>query len=198
MFDTVESLRNHIVSGGHRDPAYVAKMFQHVPDLPTVADRGRYLTEKARGKIVLDIGCTGPISAQIKAAAKKYYGVDRVPVEGAEMVELDHRPDLMPKFEDVELVICSEVLEHLSNPGYFLLALAASYPQRDCYFTVPNAGAYQFKEGVEIVNAEHVCWYSYATLKALLTRYNYVIKEARWYNGQPFRAEGIIMLVNTP
>lgn len=175
------------------DPQRAARMEHAIPELPTVKNRAAYLVAKAKDRTVLDIGCTGDISKAIRAAAKKYYGIDRVPVEGAEVVELDHRPDQMPKHEDVDLVIASEVLEHLSNPGYFLLALKDKYAGRECYITVPNAGAYQVVDGCEIVNVEHVCWYSYQTLKALLDRYGIKIAEARWYNGEPFKAEGIIV-----
>jgi hypothetical protein len=169
-------------------------MYQPIPDLPTVKDRKRYLIEKSRDKIVLDIGCTGDISKAIKLVAKKYYGIDKVATDDVVAVELDHRPDLMPKYEDVEVIICSEVLEHLSNPGYFLLALKENYPGKTIYLTVPNAGAYLVRDDCEVVNSEHVCWYSYATLKSLLTRYEFNIIESRWYNGPEYKAEGIIMV----
>jgi 2-polyprenyl-3-methyl-5-hydroxy-6-metoxy-1,4-benzoquinol methylase len=172
-------------------------MHHRVPDLPTVKDRSAYLVEKAKDKIVLDIGCTGKISEAIRKAAKEYHGFDRVAGEGIDSLELDHRPDLMPVYESVELIICSEFLEHLANPGYFLLALKERYPGKIAYFTVPNAGAYTVHDGCEIVNVEHVAWYSYQTLKTLLTRYNYEILASRWYHGPPFKAEGIIMEVRT-
>lgn len=192
-FKSVSDLRDSIVSTGSLDAEYARRMIHPVPDLPTVKDRKAWLVAKATGRIVLDIGCTGPISAEIRKASKVYYGVDRVPVEGCALVDLDHRPDLMPKHEDVELVIASEVLEHLANPGYFLMALREHYPGREILITVPNAGAYCTHDGAEVVNAEHVAWYSYTTLKTLLGRYGYAIAEARWYNGQPHKAEGLIV-----
>lgn len=194
-FASVSALRDAIT--GKASPEYVDKMHHAIPELPTVKDRAAYLVEKGRDKVVLDIGCTGPISARIRLAAKGYYGFDKAAADGIEAVELDHRPDLMPVHEDVEVVICSEFLEHLSNPGYFLLALKERYPGRTVYFTVPNAGAYYVKDNCEIVNGDHVCWYSYQTLKTLLTRYGYEISEARWYNGPPYKAEGIIMVAKT-
>lgn len=193
-YESISALRDSIVQSGHVNPEYFAKMFHKIPSLPTVKNRPVYLVEKSRGKVVLDIGCTGLISANIKLAAKTYYGFDKEASDGIEAVELDHRPDLMPAHEDVEVIICSEILEHLSNPGYFLLALKDKYPGRLVYFTVPNAGAYVIKDNCEIVNSEHVCWYSYQTLKSLLTRYSYEIIESRWYNGEPYKAEGIIMV----
>ncbi len=190
-YATIEELRQSIV-----DPiskAYKDRMFQPIPNLPTVKDRSAYLVEKAKDKVVLDVGCTGDISKKIKTVAKGYYGIDKVPGDW-EIVDLDHKPHEIPKHADVDTVICSEVLEHLANPGFFLMALKQFYPGRTLYFTVPNAGAYMVKEGCEVVNAEHVCWYSYATLKTLLTRYKYEIVESRWYNGDPYKAEGLIMV----
>ena len=192
-YERVSALRDRIVGHGQNGGAYAEKMYHKVPEMPTVKDRGRYLVEKAKGKVVLDIGCTGLISAAIKASAKKYYGIDKAEADGVQGVDLNHRPDQMARYDDVELVICSEVLEHISNPGYFLMALKDKYPAQQKIITVPNAGAYTVREGVEIVNAEHVCWYSYQTLKALLDRYGYTIELARWYNGEPYKAEGLIV-----
>jgi hypothetical protein len=192
---TIAELRDAIVSPGHQNPDWAQKMLHQVPALPTVKNRGAYLVAKSKDRVVLDIGCTGPISAEIRKAAKGYHGVDRVAGECVTVVELDHRPDLMPKHPDVDLVIASEVLEHLSNPGYFLLALKDKYAGRECYISVPNAGAFVMKGDCEVVNTQHVCWYSYQTLRALLARYGIAIAEARWYNGAPFTAEGIIAKV---
>jgi len=192
-FADIAALRDFIVAPGVSH-AYRAKMYQAIPEMPTVKDRAAYLVDKSKDKIVLDVGCTGPISTAIREVAKVYYGVDKVAGDGIEACDLDHRPDKMPVHEDVETIICSEMLEHLANPGYFLLALKKHYPGREIYFTVPNAGAYQVKDNCEIVNAEHVCWYSYATMKALLTRYGFEITSARWYNGEPYNAEGLIMV----
>jgi len=192
---SIADLRDSIVAGGNMPAAYADKMIHRVPDLPVVKDRAAYLLEKSKDKIVLDIGCTGEISKAIRKAAKGYYGIDSANGGDWAVVDIDHRPDQMPKHEDVEIVILSEVLEHLANPGYFLMALKEMYAGKTVYITVPNAGAYQVKDDCEIVNKDHVSWYSYTTLKTLLTRYQYEIKEARWYNGVPHKAEGIIMVV---
>ena len=194
-FESITALRDHPGSGGRHGPEYAAKMLHAVPDLPTVPDRARYLVEKAKGKVVLDIGCGGPISAAIRQAAKTYYGIDRVAGPDRVVMDVDHAPHEMPVYADVELIIASELLEHLGNPGYFLGMLREKYPTVPLYITVPQAGAYQVQNDCEIVNREHVAWYSYTTLKTLLGRYGYAIREARWYNGEPHKAEGLIVLV---
>lgn len=194
-FQTIAALRDAIVGAGNLPAEFVTRMLHPVPELPTVKDRKAYLIEKAKDRVVLDIGCTGDISLAIRQVAKTYYGVDRVPVTGCDVVDLDHRPDLMPKHEGVELIICSEMIEHLANPGYFLMALRENYPVggAELLLTVPHAGGYQTHQDCEVVNGDHVAWYSYTTLKTLLGRYGYEIQEARWYNGEPHKAEGLIV-----
>ena len=100
------------------------------------------------------------------------------------------------------MIVCGEVLEHLSNPGHFLTALRATYPTVLVLITVPNAfatagAAWLVTKGRENVNKEHVCYYSYTTLKELLRRARYAITEHAWYGGTPYVSEGLIV-VATP
>jgi len=193
-YATISDVRAALGRQGTAPPEWAAKMLHVVPDLPIVADRKAYLVEKARGKVVLDIGCTGPISAAIRAAAATYYGVDTVAGTGVTVCDLDVAPQTMPRHADVEMVIASELLEHLANPGRFLDALHEAYLGIPVYLTVPHAGAYQVKNGThEVVNREHVAWYSYTTLATLLRRSGYRMDLARWYHGQPHTAEGLIV-----
>lgn len=192
-FDSITALREHLAGGGDHTAAYAAKMLHRVPDLPTVPDRMRYLVEKAKGKVVLDLGCAGIISQRIRAVTTRYYGVDKT--EGDwHRVDLDVAPQDLPVYADVDLIIASELLEHLANPGAFLTQLRAKYLATPVYITVPQAGGYQVRHDCEVVNRDHVAWYSYTTLKTLLGRYGYTIQEARWYHGSPHRAEGLIVL----
>jgi 2-polyprenyl-3-methyl-5-hydroxy-6-metoxy-1,4-benzoquinol methylase len=191
---TVSELRDSIVSGP-RAAGWAAKMVHKVPELPLVKDRAAFLAETAKGKVVLDIGCTGEISAKVRAAAKVYYGVDREAGDRVTAVDIDHQPDKIPVYPDVELILLSEVLEHLGNPGYLLMALRHLYPGKEVVVTVPNAGAYAGKGDCEVVHQDHVAWYSYTTLKTLVTRYQYTVKAACWYHGTPHKAEGLIMVL---
>lgn len=193
-YKTVAALRDSIVSRGP-GAEWNAKMLHKVPEMEVVKDRAAFLVERATGKVVVDIGCTGDISKKIRAAAKGYYGVDKEAGDGVVAVDIDHRPDKVPVYEDAELVILSEVLEHLANPGYFLLALRKLYKGKDVIVSVPHAGAYAVKGDCEVVHRDHVSWYSYTTLKTLLSRYGYTIKESYWYNGVPHKAEGLIMVL---
>ena len=191
-FASVSELRQSIIEP---NAGWAEKMLHAVPKMDVVKDRAAYLVESAKGKVVLDIGCTGAISKQIRLAAKTYYGVDKEAADGVVAVDIDHRPDQIPVYEGVETVIMSEVLEHLANPGYFLAVLKKLYPANVFVLTVPNAGAFSMKGECEVVHHDHVSWYSYTTLKALVTRYGYSIKYAAWYNGVPYKAEGLIMVL---
>lgn len=181
---------------------YVEKQLHRVPSVPVI-DRLKYLTEQATGKVVLDIGASGPAIKELKKAAKEYHGLDRQQADVyqksvANFYEVDiEAVDSLPEIDGLELVIAGEVLEHLSNAGRCLdLLRAYSEP---VIITVPNAHSLNslnyLKKGIENVNKEHVAWYSYHTLKVLIERHGYKLIEWFWYNGKPIFAEGLIFKV---
>ena len=175
-----------------RFPAeYARKMLHSVPVWPSIKERAEVLLPAVTGKAILDIGCTGKLSERLKAAASTYHGLDKYHGH-AITLDLDTQPDELPVVP-VDVVVCSEVLEHLANPGRFLAALAKAYPTHDTYFSVPHAGAFTMHHGCEMVNLDHVAWYSYTTLTTLLSRYTYTVRAAWWYNGLPHRAEGLLV-----
>jgi len=83
--------------------------------------------------------------------------------------------------EKFDTIICGELIEHISNPGLMLdglkrfmnsdtkLIITTPNPWRDLWvhhmFTNYNEENW--------LNKEHVCWYSYETLKQLLQRHGY-------------------------
>jgi hypothetical protein len=89
------------------------------------------------------------------------------------------------------------VLEHLTNPGYFLQQLRVL--GAPIIITVPNAfseaGRHWAAQARECVNVDHVAWYSWRTLKTLVERCGYEVREWYWYNGQPRFAEGLVFVV---
>lgn len=198
------------------DPVYAAKMLHAVPDAQVV-DRKAFILEWCKGRVVLDVGATGPLHDAIVKVASRVYGIIRpgwfsqsepyfTGDKDVVAFDLDDiRADELPKFPwphptddpPVDLVVCGELLEHLSNPGWFLKRLRAAY-RCETIITVPNAfaeaGRGQLKRGIEVVNRDHVAWYSYKTLSVLLERHGYDIKGFWWYNGQPYTAEGLIVV----
>ena len=185
-----------VVIGKRYPLAYAQKQVHQIPPAPSV-DRIAYLASAALGQTVLDLGASGQLHAALSHAAQHYYGLDRRERAGVEACNLDR--DTLASHPDVTLVVCGEVLEHLSNPGHLLDRLRAAYRCRTI-FTVPNAMARRAQRwlplGVENVNIEHVAYYSYRTLRTLLERHGYRWLEFAWFNGPTDgTADGLIAVV---
>jgi 2-polyprenyl-3-methyl-5-hydroxy-6-metoxy-1,4-benzoquinol methylase len=197
MYASIDDLRSHLrETTTPASPEYAAKMLHAVPDAEVV-DRAKFILERCKGQVVLDVGASGPMHEAIAKVAGKVYGIDRQDGDGIVGIDLDDYHAQLPVFADVTRIVCGEVLEHLSNPGWFLKRLRAAY-RCETIITVPNAfaeaGRGQLKRGTEVVNRDHVAWYSYKTLSVLLERHGYTVKEFYWYHGQPYTAEGLIVV----
>lgn len=199
QFETLEELSTELQEMGTHSAEYWDKQVHKVPRSTTV-DRTIYLAAQAKDKTLVHIGCTGPLDVALRKVSKKCYGIDVQPLDRPDFYQcnLDALAyDDLPKYDDAELVICGEVLEHLSNPGFFLISVREAYPV-PVIFTVPNAmcagsSDWLLKRGRENVNRDHVAYYSYTTLKTLLTRAGYALVEHYWYGGQPYVSEGLIV-----
>ena len=193
------------------DPGWYAKMMHRIPPA-RVEDRVRYILAQCQGKRVLHLGCNWPPgylhqAIEKVAAPGGVYGVDVCVPLGPSAgrcghVDLDRAQetaDLMMSLqaEQIEIIVCAELLEHLGNPGTLLAQLKRL--ASPVLITVPNAfnttGYYHVTGGIEAVNPEHVAYYSYHTLTVLVKRYGYTIDDFCWYNGTPGTAEGLIVLV---
>jgi hypothetical protein len=180
-----------------KSPEYRAKMLHEVPDAPVV-DRAAFIMEQAKGKRVLNLGCaSGGLHGLIQAVARSVAGVDKQPGDWI-VCDIDKDPDRLSIVKEIELVVAGEILEHLANPGRVLDALR--WLRVPLLITAPNAfamaGMRWMADGIENVNKDHVAWYSYWTMKALVERYGFAVKTFAWYNGKPRTAEGLIFLVN--
>ena len=190
---------------------YRTKQLHPVPEVGVV-DRSRFIIERCKDKYVLDIGATGPMHEAICEVAKWCYGVSKPSASGVqsdvvspnrytEYIDLDLNPSAIPVVNHVEVVVCGEVIEHLSNPGHFLSRLRQTY-KCPIIITVPNAfgdGGRKLLDvqGLENCNVDHVAWYSHRTIKTLLERHGFAIKEFYWYGhkGQrPKFSEGLIVV----
>lgn len=170
---------------------YDDRMMHRIPVAESVV-RIEYIRNACKGKSVLDIGGSGPLQKLIQGVASKYSSVDKQKADYC--VDLDKSK--LPIVEGIELIICGEIIEHLSNPGYFLDGLRLyTVP---VIFTIPNSftdvGTKWIKKGIENVNADHVAYYSYYTFSNLLKRHGFKIDKFLWYNGQPGTSEGLIFI----
>lgn len=174
---------------------WIEKQIHHIPDAPTV-ERANHLIKQAKDKVILDIGASGRMVRRLQQVARKYYGLDKEPNDDIErfyQVDLDRAGEL-PSIPGLDLIIAGEVIEHLSNAGHFLDMLHVSGVP--VILTTPNAFARRNEDyllrGIEYVNKEHTCWYSYHTLRVLVERHGFRITKWYWYDGPPIFANGLI------
>lgn len=193
---TLNGLREQLETGDARDEEYARKQLHPVPHAEVV-NRSAFIIQRCRDKIVLDIGASGPMHEAIVEVAKQCFGIDREYGNGVVGINLDDYHAEIPVHEDVEIVVCGEVIEHLGNPLMFLEKLRKSY-RCPIIITVPNAftdaGRRSLDGGIENVNLQHCFYFSYTTLKELVTRAGYEINEHYWYKGRPMFSEGLIFV----
>jgi len=217
-FATIDLLRSQLGTAPKPEtqPAtaeYAAKMLHPIPE-GKVVDRSAFILERVTGKRVLEFGATGPMHDAVVEVAASVFGVDRENGDRVQGFDLDNteyarlpmmrQPEQGTNLDEIvtpEIILCGEVIEHLSNPGWFLTRLKKQYPGVPVLISVPNAftkvGSAHLAKGLENVNVDHVAWYSPRTLKTLLNRAGYDIAEFAWYHGTPPYAEGMIVIAHT-
>ena len=200
-YATLADLRSNLGGQSGLTPEYVAKMMHDVPRT-TVVDRTVFVLQQVAGKRVLEFWASGALHDGIVKAAATAHGVDRESTSDGrvEGFDLDDPMQAALPISDrpPQIIVCGETLEHLSNPGWFLHRLKAQFAGIPVVLTVPNAfgkaATGHINAGKENVNIDHVCWYSYTTLKCLLSRAGYTITAFHWYGGEPYTAEGLIVV----
>ena len=208
MADSVYGILDDIK---RRNPAieHQKRMVHPVPPAESV-NRREFVISQCKGKTIFDIGCAGTagdfaLFDKMSEVALNAFGVDKNNHGRPNVAEMNlDRPLNFPAkawntiLPDVELVVAGEVIEHLSNPGQFLQWCHRSFQSADLLITVPNAfsanAIRSIQKKTEVVNVDHVCWYSWRTLKTLVERFGYHVADFKWYNGPPLLAEGIIFL----
>jgi len=168
-------------------------------------EKDNFILECARGKRVLDVGCVNHNleatrrpdwrHAQLKAVATKLVGLDyekevvaQLNKEGWDVVAADCQTfdirDRNP--EGFDLIIASEVIEHLVNPGGFLTSAAKHLaPGGRILITTPNAYGFGFflevlVWGEEHVNDDHTLTFSRKNMTWLMKRSGLNVDEFHW------------------
>lgn len=196
---TIQSLLDECVSYGRFTPEYYQKMMHEVPEAPVV-DRIEFILAHCKGKKVLNLGsCSGDLHDKIGLVSLAITGVDKR-AEADIVLDLDHAPEELPRpmTSITNMIVAGEIIEHLSNPGRLLTMLRGFHCP--LLVTVPNAFSEAGRQtmlsrNIENVNSDHVAWYSYWTLKTLVERFGFAVKEFAWYGGKPLTAEGLIFVV---
>jgi 2-polyprenyl-3-methyl-5-hydroxy-6-metoxy-1,4-benzoquinol methylase len=191
-YQSINELTEDIKTYEHGiDGKYMDDMVHYFPDTEII-NREQFILSKCVDKIVLDIGCVGKLHLKIQNIAKKAYGWDRIQCKTPNFTLFDVERDkwninIRHNFQpDLDLILCAEFMEHLLNPGLFLMRLKNMFNDIPVIFTVPNAfsqSKYAFMmKGYENVNDEHVAWYSWRTFSNLLKKCGYKIQEFYWWD----------------
>ena len=185
-----------------------------LPRVPVVAGRIPFLVERCRGKRVLHLGCvdagllderlaTGEhlhmLLSQVTTelwgididaegiAALRRRGLDRLII--GDVCNLDSWLD--PDSVIVDVILASELIEHLMNPGLFLEQVRPFMREfTELIITLPNAFRLEtlraLLRSVECVHPDHNYWFSYHTARNLIEKAGYRIDEIYVYSLQPF------------
>lgn len=198
----------------------------HTLPRPAV-QRGRQglVIERSRGKRVLHVGCVdagllherfarGELMHQkLAAVASELWGVD-VDADGIAFLAAQGfgnllagdicEPETLRQLCDrpFDLIIASEVVEHLENPGAFLRSARQIMRPgvTELIVTIPNAFGVNtllwMLRGVELVHPDHNYWFSYHTASTLLGKCGLYVSEIYPYSLQKWgwRGQGMAAL----
>lgn len=162
---------------------------------PRPVSRIDYVTTVCSGKRVLDLGCWDEtalfkidtpywLHGAVTKVAESVIGIDNSASLTNYGIELDNSKILkgsvtdrhMISGFDIDIIVASELIEHLANTLEFFLMLKEIYPGKRFLCTTPNAtnltniilGAFRR----ESTHQDHLSVYSYKTLNTLCKRVN--------------------------
>lgn len=164
----------------------------------SVVEREEYLIRKCTGKRVLHLGAVDfhmgrvcGMHRKLMRVADSVIGID-IDSDGIEQAKAEGIQNIywggLEKLHEVNInvevdaISAGGVIEHLSNPGLFLVGIRKFFgTSTEMILTTPNAFSFhRFLLSLgrfEYVHADHVCYYSYTTLRYLLQRHGFVIEE---------------------
>lgn len=203
----VSHMRQPISDGSVETPVSLGSSVHRVPSARLV-DRTRFVTSYVAGRSVVDLGFVDQarmvskqtlgtwLHASVAGAAGRAVGIDSDPggVElarklgyDAYVADCEDRQALAELgLQPADVVVAGEIIEHLDQPGRFLEAVKVLVNDRgSLLITTPNAGSMtNFLSGLmrrELVNPDHVGWYSWHTLQTLLGRHGWALRDVRYY-----------------
>lgn len=167
------------------------------------------ILRRCAGKHVLHLGCADwpytqrrianhqLLHAEIAKVSRDLLGVDLSP-EGLDMMrqlepswklQLHDACTYRPK-DEFDVIVASELIEHLDNPGDLLRGLAKwATPQHELILTTPNAqslkNAIRALFGREYNHPDHTVLFSTQTLSQLLTRCGWTTEGVMYYQSSP-------------
>jgi hypothetical protein len=181
-----------------------------LPKVPLIRGRQEVILAECKGKRVLHLGCVDVgltverfdqnqmMHQKLARTAGELWGVDIdnggieflrekgfTNLLTADICRLDQVRELQGR--SFEVVVASEVVEHLNNPGLFLQAVkSVMLPGRTkLIVTVPNAFRVStllaLLQGVEYVHPDHNYWFSFTTIRNLVQKNGFDILETMVY-----------------
>jgi hypothetical protein len=208
----IYSAYGDFLSGSNLD---VGRRFHDV-SMPEIVDRIEYLTLRCGKKKILHVGCLDHpeiilervknqtwLHGIISAVAELCVGIDvesqgydlvhrELGIQNIQLLDLS-RPlgqnDLIPlRKTQWDLILCPEVLEHITNHQQFLQNLRSiSCSGTTLVVTVPNAFKFgnfvNALRGFESINSDHKYWFTFYTLSRTLSANGWRPRQLIYYNG---------------
>jgi 2-polyprenyl-3-methyl-5-hydroxy-6-metoxy-1,4-benzoquinol methylase len=184
--------------------------FQKLPRLGLIEGRMQFVINQCRGQRVLHIGCvdTGVLRERfergellhqkLNAVARDLWGSD-INEDGLRFLKdrgytqlaladasfIGENPDLQTQIFDI--IVATELMEHLSNPGMFLDSLKQLMEPDQTHLIVSVPNAFRLRSlvyllrRIEYVHPDHNYWYSSYTIMNLLKKHGYQVIETHMY-----------------
>ncbi|QUL99339.1 MAG: glycosyltransferase [Candidatus Fermentithermobacillus carboniphilus] len=175
-----------------------------------VWNRMDYVAGQCFGKTVLHLGCADAglttdrffaghhLHAKLLSSARRVFGID-IDEKGIDFLRRHgvkdvyvgnvYHLDKVELPEKPDIIVATELLEHLSNPGQFLDNLRSTYPDTPVILSVPNAYSWvawqSMLDGLEQVHEDHNFYFSHKTLETLLQKHGYRIESEVVYSWGP-------------
>ena len=172
------------------------------PKLTFVSDRESYLANLCRCKVVLHLGCADALMLEGKAAIGRHlhllvrsvaqvaYGVDSDKVAlttlqtkyGVQNLFVGDVEKLdVPIPTKVDIILATELVEHLPNPGMFLDSVRRYMsPESTLVVTTPNLLSVKVfihsLFGKQRIHWDHTVGFTFSLLETLLARHGYAIQ----------------------
>jgi predicted TPR repeat methyltransferase len=183
-----------------------------LPKVPILTGRQDFIIERCRGRKVLHLGCvdTGLISERLASGehmhqrlavvASEIWGID-IDEEGINILKdygfenlyvgdicyLEKIREIQG--EEFDVILATEVIEHLMNPGLFLESVKTiMIPNHtELIISVPNAFRIAnllklFFRNIEYIHPDHNYWFSYYTITNLIRKSGMEVKEVYVYS----------------
>lgn len=207
-------LDNNLKSLGNIDPRMRWK--RKLPPVKLVNNQDFYCN-LVRGKTVLHIGCADHkelidikmknheyLHVKLMEYARIVHGIDinkkaidylrtKYNITNIYYCEVTHPKIPSELLVSYDIVLISEVIEHVLNPGSFLKSIKRFMSHKSLLAVgTPNAfklhSFFTALKGYEEINPDHKCYFSYLTLKSLLEETGFILDKWQIFiHGNPKR-----------